>query len=72
MPTAEFKGFKLQDSDIPLLPKLTERQREILTAAGATYADKAESTGFPMGTVRSRLHRARAALTRLREKAPVS
>lgn len=47
------------------LDALPESQREVILLScleGMTYEDVAEVTGNPIGTVRSRLHRGRAAL----------
>jgi DNA-directed RNA polymerase specialized sigma24 family protein len=53
-----------------LLPDLSEAHRALLLANGS-YRDLAEQFGIPLGTVRSRLHRARARLELLRQKADV-
>lgn len=47
--------------DLPLIDTLHRRHRDILLAQG-TYGDIARTMKIPVGTVRSRLHRARAAL----------
>ena len=64
-----YVGFALQPGDDRLLASLPEAQRVLLETQGR-YKDRAERLGIPIGTVRSRLHRARAALERLREPAP--
>jgi DNA-directed RNA polymerase specialized sigma24 family protein len=50
-----------------LIDKLSIMHRDVLMAKGS-YQEIAESLGIPVGTVRSRLHRARAALARLSER----
>ncbi len=60
-----FHGFRLTESDMALLPMLADWQRQILTTKGG-YRDIADQLSLPLGTVRSRLHRARAALAALR------
>ena len=65
----KFVGFALQPGDDALLPSLPEAQRLLLQTDG-NYKDRAERLGIPIGTVRSRLHRARTALERLREHNP--
>jgi DNA-directed RNA polymerase specialized sigma24 family protein len=66
-PTRQQKyfGFVLQPGDEALLPLLSEEHRAILKGHGS-YAERAEALGVAVGTVRSRLHRARAALEKLR------
>jgi hypothetical protein len=60
-----FLRFKLQPGDEAFISHLPEEQRALLLAEG-TYADKAARFNIPLGTVRSRLHRARAAVARQR------
>src|ERR1700690_4289272 len=62
----KFVDFALQPGDDALLPSLPDAQRLLLQTEGS-YQDRAERLGIPIGTVRSRLHRARTALERLRE-----
>jgi DNA-directed RNA polymerase specialized sigma24 family protein len=61
-------NFEVTADDLPLLEKLRRRHREILLATG-TYRELAETLKIPIGTVRSRLNRARAALMKLRDQA---
>jgi len=65
--------FKLLPGDEALLPHLSEDRRALVMAEG-TYGEIAERFGIPIGTVRSRLHRARALISQLRaikaDKAP--
>lgn len=65
----KFVDFALQPGDDALLPSLPDAQRLLLQTDGS-YQDRAERLGIPIGTVRSRLHRARTALERLREHNP--
>jgi DNA-directed RNA polymerase specialized sigma24 family protein len=62
----KYLNFKLVSGDEALLELLPQKQRELLTAEGS-YQDIAARFGLPIGTVRSRLHRARVALVQLRE-----
>lgn len=61
----KYMGLAPQPGDEDLLDQLSPQHREILQAEGH-YAELAEKLGVAIGTVRSRLHRARAALARLR------
>ena len=61
----KFLRFKLEPGDGEFIDRLPEEQRVLLLANGS-YADKATHFNIPVGTVRSRLHRARAAVVRLR------
>lgn len=62
-------NFNLKDGDDALMHKLTLRHSAILKSS-AVHSGKynliAEELQIPLGTVRSRLHRARAALSILR------
>ena len=57
--------FQLQPGDEAFLNLLPEEQRVLLVADGR-YVDKAAQFNIPVGTVRSRIHRARATIARLR------
>ena len=62
-------GVKIEESDQDLLGKLKPRYTAILMAArGQSYEKIALAKNMAVGTVRSRLHRARAALVKLREE----
>jgi hypothetical protein len=63
--TVRFFHFALLPDDAPLIDQLPPDQQNVLRSEG-TYAERAEKLGTPMGTLRSRLHRARDALLRLR------
>jgi hypothetical protein len=60
-------GINITEADAGHLPSLSAEQRAILQAQG-TYLEIARALGLTsVGTVRSRLNRARAALVKLRE-----
>ena len=60
-----FRGVGLEPGDERLLDHLSPDQRAILRAKGS-YQEIAAALQIPVGTVRSRLSRARAALMKLR------
>jgi DNA-directed RNA polymerase specialized sigma24 family protein len=64
--TARYSRFELTPDDQDLIARLPAEQQAALHSEGS-YASRAEQMGVAIGTVRSRLHRARAALVRLRE-----
>lgn len=68
---AGHRNFKLSEEDKPLLDKLTLPHRQILLAEGS-YSQIAAAIGVAVGTVRSRLNRARAALTKARGDAALT
>jgi hypothetical protein len=61
----QYLHFKLLPGDEELLSLLSEDHRALLIADG-TYEELAKQFGIPTGTVRSRLHRARAMMVQLR------
>lgn len=61
----KYLNFRVQPEDHALLASLPEPQRDVLLTDGI-YEERARQLGIPVGTVRSRLHRARAALEALR------
>jgi DNA-directed RNA polymerase specialized sigma24 family protein len=63
---AKYSRFALLPEDEELIAQLPPEQQAALRSEGS-YAARAEQMGVAIGTVRSRLHRARAALVRLRE-----
>lgn len=65
----KFFRFELQPGDRVLLDRLSAEQRNVLLTSGS-YKDRAEKLNIPVGTVRSRLHRARSALEELRNGQP--
>jgi DNA-directed RNA polymerase specialized sigma24 family protein len=62
-----FLHFKLMPDDETLLDQLTDNQRALILSEGS-YKERANQFGLPVGTVRSRLHRARLALAELRQE----
>jgi DNA-directed RNA polymerase specialized sigma24 family protein len=62
----KFLHFKLRREDGALLEFLPEKQRQLLLAEGS-YKQISQRFGLPIGTVRSRIHRGRAALEQLRQ-----
>ena len=65
--SSPFRDMHLVDSDEPLLALLNPQEQVILRATGS-YEDMAKVLQVPTGTVRSRLHRARAKLVALRKQ----
>jgi hypothetical protein len=57
----------LKESDLPLVARLPHHYREILQQEG-DMSQIAMRLAMPVGTIKSRLHRARAALSALREE----
>lgn len=66
MPNKTFYSFKILPGDGPLLEKLTQQHRDVIVT-NDTMANIAARHNVPVGTVKSRRHRARAALVALRE-----
>ena len=64
---AQFVGFHTSEKDSALIQQLAPVFQEILNMKGS-YVEISHALNIPIGTVRSRFHRARAALTALREK----
>jgi len=62
-----FRGFVIVESDEPLIAALSPNHQIVLHLTGS-YAEMREQLKVPPGTLRSRLHRARAALVALRQK----
>ena len=66
----QFKGMYVLETDEPLLATLKPREQAVLRTTGS-YEDRARALGVPVGTLRSRLHRARAKLVALRSETHV-
>jgi len=62
--------FELLPSDEKLIEQLPPEQQKVLRSEGS-YAKRAQEIGVAIGTIRSRLHRAREALSRLRASSEV-
>lgn len=58
-------GIGFLKSDIEFIDQMSPEHFAILTTKGS-YKDKAKALNIPVGTVRSRLHRARKAVLALR------
>jgi len=64
-----FRRFVIFESDEPLIAVLSPDHQNVLRLTGS-YAEMVAQLQVPPGTLRSRLHRARAALAALRQKQP--
>jgi len=62
-----FRRFVIFESDEPLFAALRPDHQNVLRLTGS-YAEMGEQLQVPPGTLRSRLHRAPAALVALRQK----
>jgi DNA-directed RNA polymerase specialized sigma24 family protein len=62
----QYRGLQPIDTDELLLATLEPNEQAVLRASGS-YVDRAKALNLPIGTLRSRLHRARAKLVALRE-----
>lgn len=68
--TKPLSGVELTDDDADILNKLSKRELAVLRTSG-TYAERAEALGIvSIGTLRSRLNRARTKLVKLRDERP--
>jgi len=63
----QFKGMHVLESDEPLLASLEPKEQAVLRISGS-YEERARELNVPVGTLRSRLHRARAKLVALRSQ----
>lgn len=61
----KYTEINLLPSDASLIPLMRPEHVEVMRLSGS-IGDKARALGVPIGTVRSRLHRARSRLVRLR------
>lgn len=66
--TSNLKHVKVTEADAAILAEMTEDYREALLMTGP-YAARAKQIGVKIGTIKSRLSRAKAALVRARKKA---
>lgn len=65
----KLRNFKMTDADHAHLPKLPANQRKAileLDTAGGSYQMVADALQLNIGTVKSRIHRARSALLQMR------
>jgi DNA-binding NarL/FixJ family response regulator len=64
-------SFKLHPSDVPHIARLSKEHATVLALfrENPNYASIAAELQTPIGTVKSRLHRARAAVVRRRAQA---
>lgn len=62
------RKYHLSASDFSLVERLRKKHRDILLAEGS-YQEIADDLGLPIGTVRSRLNRARSSLAKLKQEA---
>jgi DNA-directed RNA polymerase specialized sigma24 family protein len=63
--------FRFQQGDMELIEQLRPEHREVLLLSEGSYVERAARLNIAVGTLRSRLHRARAALEALRAGVPV-
>jgi DNA-directed RNA polymerase specialized sigma24 family protein len=66
----QFKGMLVLETDEPLLAALEPKAQAVLRTNGS-YEERAKELNVPVGTLRSRLHRARAKLVALRSQTQV-
>jgi DNA-directed RNA polymerase specialized sigma24 family protein len=64
---APLREFVILENDEPLIAALSPDHQNVLRLPGS-YAEMVAQLQVPLGTLRSRLHRARAALLVLRQK----
>jgi hypothetical protein len=62
-----FKGMHLLESDEALLANLAPKEQAVLRSSGS-YEERARELNIPLGTLRSRLHRAWSKLVALRSQ----
>lgn len=61
--------FKLLPTDAAFIEMLPQRMQRVLALSDRSYADIAAEIGCPLGTIKSRLNRARSRVLKLREEA---
>ena len=59
-------AFKITEDDRSLIAKLSVEHQQVLNRCSMTAEAMAQELGIPVGTAKSRLHRARLALIALR------
>jgi hypothetical protein len=64
---SQFKGMYLLETDEPFVATLWPNEQAVLRTTGS-YKERARELNVPLGTLRSRLHRARAKLVALRKQ----
>lgn len=62
------RKFQIAETDAPLIESLKPEHQAVLRAQGS-YVDMAECLNIPIGTVKSRYHRAVAAIKAMRAAA---
>jgi DNA-directed RNA polymerase specialized sigma24 family protein len=62
---SQFQGMHVLETDEPLLATLWPNEQAVLRTNGS-YGERAKELNVPVGTLKSRLHRARAKLVALR------
>jgi len=65
----QFNGVHVLETDEALFATLWPKEQAVLRTSGS-YKDRARELNVPVGTLRSRLHRARAKLVALRNQKP--
>ena len=68
----DLANFEFQEGDDKLIEQLSPEHREILGQTGKYHEIAAALNIESVGTIRSRLHRARASLVKLRKGQPVT
>jgi Sigma-70, region 4 len=68
---AHFKGIHLLETDDPLSATLKPNEQTVLRTAGS-YEERAKELNVPVGTLKSRLHRARVKLVALRSQTQIA
>lgn len=58
--------FRITEDDKPLILRLSAEHQQVLNRSDMTAEGMAAELGIPVGTAKSRLHRARLALIALR------
>jgi DNA-directed RNA polymerase specialized sigma24 family protein len=64
---SQFKGVHVLETDESLFATLWPKEQAVLQTSGS-YEERAKGLNVPVGTVKSRVHRARAKLVALRNQ----